>query len=85
MRETVLHFAVYAGWPKASRFNIAVDLECAKIAEARGEPPPPEPLLPLVTASDPEQRLQGGEESSRRSTACRSRRCATTPTRERAF
>lgn len=64
MRETVLHFAVYAGWPKASRFNIAVDLEWAKIAEARGEPPPPpQPLLPLLTASDPEQRLRGGEES----------------------
>ncbi|MCV7405615.1 carboxymuconolactone decarboxylase family protein [Mycobacterium marseillense] len=64
MRETVLHFAVYAGWPKASRFNIAVDLEWAKIAEERGEaPPPPEPLLPLVTASDPEQRLQDGESS----------------------
>ncbi|HET9890956.1 MAG TPA: carboxymuconolactone decarboxylase family protein [Mycobacterium sp.] len=64
MRETVLHFAVYAGWPKASRFNIAVDLQWARIAEARGEPPtPPEPLLPLATASDPEQRLQGGEES----------------------
>ncbi|MDM3897337.1 carboxymuconolactone decarboxylase family protein [Mycobacterium intracellulare] len=64
MRETVLHFAVYAGWPKASRFNIAVDQEWARIAEERGEaPPPPEPLLPLVTASDPEQRLQGGEAS----------------------
>jgi 4-carboxymuconolactone decarboxylase len=64
MREAVLHFAVYAGWPKASRFNIAVDQEWAKLAEARGEPPPPpEPLLPLGTASDPEQRLQGGESS----------------------
>lgn len=64
MRESVLHFAVYAGWPKASRFNIAVDLQWAKIAETRGEPPPPpQPLLPLVTASDPEQRLRDGEES----------------------
>jgi len=25
MRETVLQFAVYSGWPKASRFNIVVD------------------------------------------------------------
>lgn len=66
IREAVLHFAVYAGWPKASRFNIAVDLQWAKIAEERGEPPaPPEPLLPLVTASDPEARLQGGEGSFR--------------------
>lgn len=66
MRETVLHFAVYAGWPKASRFNMVVDQQWADIAEARGEPPPaPEPLLPLVTSSDPEQRLRGGEESFR--------------------
>ena len=25
MQETVLHFAVYAGWPKASWFNMVVD------------------------------------------------------------
>ncbi|WP_102141352.1 carboxymuconolactone decarboxylase family protein [Mycobacterium hubeiense] len=62
MREAVLHFAVYAGWPKASRFNIVVDLQWQRIHDERGEtPPPPEPLLPLPTASDPEKRLQGGE------------------------
>ncbi|MGB6206937.1 carboxymuconolactone decarboxylase family protein [Mycobacterium sp.] len=64
MRETVLHFAVYAGWPKASRFNIVVDQQWAAImAERREECPSPEPLLPLVTQSDPEQRLRGGEQS----------------------
>jgi 4-carboxymuconolactone decarboxylase len=64
MREAVLHFAVYAGWPKASRFNIAVDQQWAAIMTARGEEPPaPEPLLPLPTDADPEQRLQGGEQS----------------------
>ncbi|MGA8546245.1 MAG: carboxymuconolactone decarboxylase family protein [Mycobacterium sp.] len=64
MRETVLHFAVYAGWPKASRFNIVVDQQWAAIMAERGEEsPPPEPLLPLVTQSDPEQRLRGGEQS----------------------
>jgi 4-carboxymuconolactone decarboxylase len=64
MRETVLHFAVYAGWPKASRFNIAVDQQWATIMAEHGvEPPPPEPLLPLVTESEPEQRLRGGEQS----------------------
>lgn len=64
MRETVLHFAVYAGWPKASRFNIVVDQKWATIMSERGEEsPPPEPLLPLVTQSDPEQRLRGGEQS----------------------
>ncbi|MBZ4560077.1 carboxymuconolactone decarboxylase [Mycobacterium avium subsp. hominissuis] len=64
MREAVLHFAVYAGWPKASRFNIVVDQQWARIAAECGEPTPdPEPLLPLVTAADPEQRLRGGERS----------------------
>jgi 4-carboxymuconolactone decarboxylase len=62
MRETVLHFAVYAGWPKASLFNIVVDVQWERILRERGqEPVPAEPLLPLVSASDPEQRLRGGE------------------------
>lgn len=66
MRETVLHFAVYAGWPKASRFNIVVDQQWARIIDERdSQPADPEPLLPLVSASDPEQRLQGGEECFR--------------------
>jgi len=66
MREAVLHFAVYAGWPKASRLNGIVDEQWARIAAARGtRVPPPEPLLPLATASDPEFRLQGGEASFR--------------------
>jgi 4-carboxymuconolactone decarboxylase len=64
MRETVLHFAVYAGWPKASRFNGVVDEQWQRINKARGtDVPPPEPLLPLSTSSDPELRLQGGEAS----------------------
>ncbi|MDV3128742.1 carboxymuconolactone decarboxylase family protein [Mycobacterium sp. 21AC1] len=64
MRETVLHFAVYAGWPKASRFNSMVDEQWDRIHRERGEaPPPPERLLPLSTASDPEDRLSGGERS----------------------
>jgi 4-carboxymuconolactone decarboxylase len=63
MRETVLHFAVYGGWPKASRFNIAVDEQWERIHRERGQAaPPPEPLLPLVTPSDPESRLASGEE-----------------------
>jgi 4-carboxymuconolactone decarboxylase len=62
MRETVLHFAVYAGWPKASRFNLAVDEQWDRIHRDRGHAvPPPEPLLPLVTSSDPESRLASGE------------------------
>jgi 4-carboxymuconolactone decarboxylase len=64
MRETVLHFAVYAGWPKASRFNMAVDEQWERIHRERGlSVPPPEPLLPLATPSEPESRLAGGEQS----------------------
>lgn len=66
MREAVLHFAVYAGWPKASQFNIVVDMQWARILADRGEADSgPEPLLPLPTESDPERRLQGGEQSFR--------------------
>lgn len=66
IREAALHFAVYAGWPKASRFNIVIDLQWDRIQRARGiEPTPPESLLPLVTDSDPEQRLLGGEQCFR--------------------
>jgi 4-carboxymuconolactone decarboxylase len=62
MRETVLHFAVYGGWPKASRFNLAVDEQWEWIHRERGQTvPPPEPLPPLVTPSDPEARLASGE------------------------
>ncbi|MFI7671736.1 carboxymuconolactone decarboxylase family protein [Nocardia sp. NPDC049526] len=64
IREAVLHFAVYAGWPKASRFNMIVDQQWERINRERGqEVPPQEPLLPLITASDPEARLAGGEQA----------------------
>jgi 4-carboxymuconolactone decarboxylase len=66
IQETVLHFAVYSGWPKASRFNMIVDEQWDRIHRERGESAPqPEPLLPLVTPSDPEERLLGGEQSFR--------------------
>ncbi|WP_432246370.1 carboxymuconolactone decarboxylase family protein [Mycolicibacterium sp. ELW1] len=64
MREAVLHFAVYAGWPKASWFNMVVDDQWERIHRDRGQaPPPPDPLLPLITPSDPEIRLVVGEQS----------------------
>jgi 4-carboxymuconolactone decarboxylase len=64
MQETVLHFAVYGGWPKASRFNMAVDEQWARIHRERGEQiPPPIALLPLNTPSDPETRLAVGEQA----------------------
>lgn len=66
MREAVLHFAVYAGWPKASWFNSVVDEQWGRICSERGETNlPPEPLLPLPTPSDPERRLEVGEQSFR--------------------
>ena len=66
MRETVLHFAVYSGWPKASRFNMIVDEQWERIHRDRGQAtPPPDPLLPLLTPSDPEDRLVNGEQAFR--------------------
>jgi len=66
MREAVLHFAVYSGWPKASRFNMFVDEQWERIHTERGETvPPPDALLPLVTSSDLEDRLEGGEQAFR--------------------
>lgn len=64
MQETVLHFAVYAGWPKASRFNSVVDEQWERVHRERGQTvPPPESLLPLPTPSDPEARLAVGEQA----------------------
>ncbi|MEV3900817.1 carboxymuconolactone decarboxylase family protein [Mycobacterium sp. NPDC050551] len=66
MRETVLHFAVYSGWPKASRFNMIVDEQWERIHRERGlQTPESDPLLPLVTPSDPEDRLASGEQAFR--------------------
>jgi 4-carboxymuconolactone decarboxylase len=64
MRESVLHFAVYGGWPKASRLNMVVDEQWARIHAERGQDvPPPDPLLPLTTPNDPEDRLATGAQA----------------------
>jgi len=66
IREVVLHFAVYSGWPKASRFNGLIDEQWERIHRERGQAvPPPDTLLPLVTPSDPEARLSSGEQAFR--------------------
>lgn len=66
MREAVLHFAVYAGWPKASLFNMVVDAQWERVVRECGEKAAPSPsLLPLVTAGDPEARLTRGEDAFR--------------------
>ena len=81
MRETVLHFAVYSGWPKASRFNMVVDEQWERIHRERGQAvPPPDPLLPLVDTERPGG--APGDAASNRSgtsTACRSRRLRDNP------
>lgn len=47
MREAVLQFAVYAGWPKASRFEAEVDQQWERIDTASAViTPPPQPALP---------------------------------------
>ncbi len=64
MQETVLHFAVYGGWPKASRFNSMVDEQWDRIHRERGaQVPAPPRLLPLDTSTDPETRLAAGEQA----------------------
>lgn len=51
MQETVLHFAVYGGWPKASRFNQIVDEQWERIHRERDLPTP---AGTLATAANPE-------------------------------
>ncbi|BBY18227.1 hypothetical protein MLIT_38190 [Mycolicibacterium litorale] len=64
MREAVLHFAVYAGWPKAARFNMIVDELWDRIHRDRGQQvPPPERMPSLDTPVDPEERLTVGEQA----------------------
>jgi 4-carboxymuconolactone decarboxylase len=65
MREVVLHFAVYGGWPKAALFNQCVEEQIASFAADTGASVAPSPLLPLPTASDPEARLAGAEQRFR--------------------
>ncbi|WP_407686646.1 carboxymuconolactone decarboxylase family protein [Mycobacterium sp. HUMS_1102779] len=66
MREAVLHFAVYAGWPKASQFNMVVDAQWDRILRERGEhAPTAPPSLPTATTSDPEERMARGERAFR--------------------
>lgn len=60
MTETVLHFAVYCGWPKASLFQEVVDRQWQKIHGERGEPVPEPEGLNLASSADTETRLVEG-------------------------
>lgn len=43
--EAVLHFAVYAGWPRASHLEMVLGQQWARVHAERGEEPPPWPEL----------------------------------------
>jgi 4-carboxymuconolactone decarboxylase len=65
--EFILHFAVYCGWPKASRMEGVVREQWARIRQERGEAVTEWPLLDNATLGldDWEQRLQRGEQEFR--------------------
>lgn len=46
LQEAVLHFAVYAGWPRASHLELVLGQQWARVREDRGEDPPAERELP---------------------------------------
>lgn len=64
MLEFVLHFAVYCGWPKASRMEGVVREQWTRIRQERGEQVTAWPDLDNASLglNDWEQRLQRGEQ-----------------------
>lgn len=64
MLEFILHFAVYCGWPKASRVEGVVRQQWERLRQDRGEEVTPWPDLDNATLgeNDWEQRLQRGEQ-----------------------
>ena len=82
MRETVLHFAVYSGWPKASRFNMIVDEQWERIHRERGQTVPPPPTRCCRWSRRVIRRTAWPSVSRRSatSTACRTCPLATTRT-----
>jgi 4-carboxymuconolactone decarboxylase len=67
MLEFILHFAVYCGWPKASRMEMVLRAQWTRIREERGEEVTDWPLLDNATLGDNdwEARLQRGEQEFR--------------------
>ncbi len=67
MLEFILHFAVYCGWPKASRMEGVVREQWTRIQHERGLPVTEWPVLGNDTLgpNDWEQRLQRGEKEFR--------------------
>ncbi|MGY1743872.1 MULTISPECIES: carboxymuconolactone decarboxylase family protein [unclassified Blastococcus] len=67
MLEFVLHFAVYCGWPKASRVEMTIKEQWTRIRQERGEEVTewPEIANETLGENDWEKRLQRGEEEFR--------------------
>lgn len=63
LREFVLHFAVYCGWPKAESVEAELDRQWVLANDARGLPTPPAEPHPISAISaDQEIRKRGGEQ-----------------------
>ena len=64
MLEFILHFAVYSGWPKASRVEMVLREQDARIRQERGEEARDWPMLSNESLGDNdwEARLRRGEE-----------------------
>lgn len=62
--EFILHFAVYSGWPKASRMEMVLREQWARVHRERGEEVPDWPMLTTESLgeNDWERRLRAGEE-----------------------
>lgn len=67
LREFVLQFAVYCGWPKASQVEVALRVQANRLLQERGEPLEMWPQLDVTSLGpeDRETRIAGGEKSFR--------------------
>ena len=63
LREFVLHFAVYCGWPKAEAIDVLLDDQSTRVNEEKGLTiQTPSPHAVSNASADPELRKQGGEQ-----------------------
>lgn len=62
LKELVLHFAVYCGWPRASQLEMTVRTQWQRLHDERGEPTPPYPPLGVddLGIADPAARIAEG-------------------------
>jgi 4-carboxymuconolactone decarboxylase len=63
LREFILHFAVYCGWPKAESVEAVLDEQWLRVGVDTGVPTPPAQPHPVsAVPADQELRKQGGEQ-----------------------